>query len=267
MNKIVTLIAILAIIFLAGILYLANTQDTAEGSGQVSVGISSTQNVDRGSISEITMEVSEFAVYRPAEGWTELAAQPRAVELLSLHESGQTELWGETNLTPGSYDRARVVFDQVEIMTDDGTTTEAILPGRELLLDAPIEISETGHNLITLQIEADRSLLTAEDESWVFAPVTVLELRQAVELSEDEDGRLSVTGGTVTAAISAGMDLEGQTQANFSVSPQVPITVESDGSVSSREENEQTEQEDEETADQEPAEGEENGNATTTEEE
>ncbi|MEX0672923.1 MAG: DUF4382 domain-containing protein [Candidatus Paceibacterota bacterium] len=229
MNKAITIIAILAIVFLAGIL-LFGAGEEPKASGQVYFGITDAA-ADMGNISEITMTTERVELHSQTEGWMTASSEQESFNLLELNASGQNQLWAQADVNEGAYDRVRVTIASVEVTTEDGETTEATLPSNHVTLDGTVNVTTGATSSVLLDVEADRSIHVAADSSFVFAPVIQMETRSNSNVEVTSENMLTITGGSVDADVTFGVDLAGNSQANFSLDADQAIELNEDGSI------------------------------------
>lgn len=232
MNKTVTIIAVLAIILLAGILFFSEpeSEQAGENSGTVYVSVTDAA-ADMGNVSEVTMTTDSIELYTESDGWVTVSDNQQAFDLLALNESGESQLWAAADVEAGSYDRVRMGIESVTVTTTNGSSSDAILPSDEITLDGLVTVSGNATSSINLDVEADQSLHTADDGSYVFAPTVKMESRSNAHVSVDSNERVDIARGDVDTNVTVGVDLAGNSGIGVQVDPGEEIQVTKDGAI------------------------------------
>ncbi|MEX0930201.1 MAG: DUF4382 domain-containing protein [Candidatus Paceibacterota bacterium] len=229
MNKAITIIAVLAILFLAGILLFGSEADDAT-SGTVYFSVTDVA-ADMGNVTEVTMTTRQVELHSQTEGWVTASSNSESFDLLALNASGENQLWAEARVAEGTYDRVRMTIDRVEVTTDDGETVEATLPSEQITIDGTVNSSVTATSSVLFDVLADQSLHTAADSSFVFAPVVVMESRSGADVTVNESNTVEIRGGSVDANVSVGVDLAGESRTNFTLDVDQAIELNTNGSI------------------------------------
>ena len=234
MNKVITIIAVLAIVFLGGVLIFnsspENDATTTGKTGAVLIAITdAAANMEN--ISEITMSAQTVAVHSKTQGWVRVSEAEKQYNLLALNSADETKLYARADIPAGSYNKVRMAIGDVTVTTEDGSTHEVLTPNSEITVDGAVEVSADATSTVTVDIKGDQSLHTTTDGSFVFAPVIEMEARSGANVSVDNQNRVQISGGDVTTNVSVGLDLNGTSKTNFRVDPNATIEVTADGTL------------------------------------
>ncbi|MEX1027120.1 MAG: DUF4382 domain-containing protein [Candidatus Paceibacterota bacterium] len=230
MNKAITIIAVLAIVFLAGILLFGPDADDAT-RGTVYFSVTDVA-ADMGNVSEVTMTTDRVELHSATEGWVTASTNSERFDLLALNASGENKLWAQANVAEGAYDQVRVTIDRIEVTTDDGETTEARLPSNQVTIDGAVSVNATATTSVLFDVKANQSLHLAADSSFVFAPVVEMESRSGAEVTVDANsGIVAISGGTIDANVTVGVDLAGESRVNFTLDADQAIEINTNGGI------------------------------------
>lgn len=189
--------------------------ELGENEGRVFFSVTD-DTADISSVNEIELEIEEIEVYSQAEGWTRVSGDSKTYALLELKANGTVELYDARAVTAGAYDRVRVTFGDVTVDHQTEGRVQAFLPSEQVTFDVAVAVEEGNDSHVTLDFLADQSLHTTTTEGeFVFAPVVTIESRSGATVDVGDDNSVSVSGGTVDAQTTIGVDLEGNARAGF----------------------------------------------------
>lgn len=245
MNKVVTVVAVLAIIFLAGILIFGSgdQEENESAVGTVYIGVTD-EAVDMESVSEVRMTAVSVEFFNQSNGWIEVTSNQDQFDLLTLNENNQTKLWAEVEVPEGIYNQVRMSISEIEVEDTEGTSSQALLPSKSVTLSGDVIVSRDSASSVVLDVQADQSLHTAENGTYVFAPVIVMESRTEVEANVDTEGILTINQGAVHSAVTTGVDLNGESRSDFSVNPNTIIETGTEGLIITNNQDDDEEEED-----------------------
>ena len=123
------------------------------------------------------------------------------------------------------------MISKVEIEKTDGAKVEAKLPSNELKLVGKVIVEEDETSTVTVDFVADKSIHTASDGKYVFAPVILLETRSDANAEISEGNIVTIIGGNVISSVNAGMDVDGEIKINFKLNPASKIQIDSAGKI------------------------------------
>ena len=217
-------------LFFAG--FGAGVQEAEEGEGRLFISFTDAA-ADMEAVSEVHARIDEVQVHSEAQGWVRVSSDDTEYELLALRDSATAEFYGQVVIPEGEYNKVRVVFDDVTVEKTDGSEHKAVLVTSTVDVDATTRIESQKDSHVTVDILADKSLHTAVDGSYVFAPALTVETRSNTEVAVDsETNVVTLTGGTVDALVTIGTDVDGSVKANFEIPDSVQLDVSLLGGVS-----------------------------------
>ena len=238
MNKAVTIIAVIAIIFLAGIMIFNGDTtstdpqggDAAAGAGTVYIAVTDAA-ADMENVSEVTMTTNNVSMHSTTNGWVEASGGSKTYDLLALNASGESKLYAKTSVAADIYNKVRMNIDTIEVTTTDGETHDAILPASDVTINGSVEVRENATSSVNLDVQADQSLHTAEDGTYVFAPVVTMQSRVGAQVSVAAGNTVTIDGGTAVTKVTAGVDLTGKSGNGAQVGLSETIELTEDGTI------------------------------------
>lgn len=155
------LVGIVVILFIVGVsvgLYFWMKRAPA-GHGTVDVRV--TDKVE-GNVTSVVLTVSDIrASVSPqdtTEQWTVLVSEPKTFDLIQV--KGIEDTLGTKNLPSGQYQQIRMTVNQCKA-TIDGATTDVEVPSGVLKLVKPFIVQEGRTTVVTLDFDANESLVQA----------------------------------------------------------------------------------------------------------
>ena len=103
--------------------------------------------------------------------WITVIEEPKTFELLQLR--GVEEILGEENIEAGHYTQIRLNVGSV-IATIDGEDVDVVLPSGKLKLVGSFAVNSDEKTILTLDFDADKSLVFTGDGKVLFKPVVKL---------------------------------------------------------------------------------------------
>jgi len=236
MNKIVTIIAVLVIIVLAGVLlYNAGDNQNSDSDGDSARGTVYFSVTDAAAnmenVTEVTMTTDSVQLRNESGSWIDATSDQKAFNLLQLNASGNTQLWAATQVEAGMYDQVRMNIDSVTVTTAGGEETRATMPSESVTIDGTVNVNGNATTSTEFDVIADESLHTATNGSYVFAPVVEMESRSSATVSVNDRNMITVTGGNIDADVRTGVDLSGNSKADFSLDGSEQIEVDASGVI------------------------------------
>lgn len=239
MNK-TLLVGILIAVAVAGGLYFYSTikpgtetpaystspsQTPVSGKGEVIFEVTD-KAVDLKTVSEVELTASRMELYSATKGWVTVPSQPKTYKLLKLKSSGQLALAAKANVDAGVYSKVRFVIDKVVVKTKSGATQTARVPSGSFVVDSNVMVNGDATSSVKLDFLVDKSLHTAVSGEYVFAPVIEIEARKNTTASVDSQDIVTISDGSVTSDVTAGMDLDGSVKLNFQLDANAVIKLE-----------------------------------------
>ena len=182
-------------------------------------------------ISEINMKVNSVYVHSNQSGWVTISTTPRVYNLLSLDARGESEFLAEANVKAGTYDQVRLVVDSVAIKTKAGETKVAKLPSGELKINTVLVVNANTTSSINFDFLADKSLHTASDGNYIFAPVVKTETKSNASVSVNASNVVTITGGRIDNTNTVGMDIDGSIEVNFQIDSKQKLDLDASGVI------------------------------------
>ena len=164
---------------------LASTQqagaDTPDGTGTLEIRVTDAPNR---AITAIYVTASEIQVASSdsEDAWTTVISEPITFELLALQ--GVEAILGESALPAGRYTQVRLSVPEVEVVVD-GESTQAEVPSDKLRLVGTFTIEEGEQTYISLDFDAEDSLVERGPNGYLFKPVIKLEVGEPGEEGEE----------------------------------------------------------------------------------
>lgn len=151
----------------------SDSSPTAPNATQLAVELTD-QPTDE--VSEINVYISGLTVKHSEQPVEEIVADVGLVDLLTLTD-GATELLATVPADPGEYEFIMVELDQSQsFVVDAETGTEMALqiPSEEIKVLGGFEVLEDMTTTLTLDFDAEQSLIKLGNGNWLMTPVIVL---------------------------------------------------------------------------------------------
>lgn len=128
-------------------------------------------------VSAINVTVSDIEVHKGGgeAGWTSVIKEDRSFDLLELR--GVERVLGSNEVDAGKYTQIRMDVKYVTV-TIDGEPRSAMLPSGKLKLPGSFEVERDKTTVLTLDFDADRSLVITGRGEVIFKPVVKLSVTQ-----------------------------------------------------------------------------------------
>ncbi len=126
-------------------------------------------------VSAIYVTIANLEVHQSGEeaDWTMIIEESRTFELLELE--GVEEIWGEEEIEVGHYTQIRMDVESVEATIDnEDKDVSLFLPSGKLKLVGSFEIEAEKTTILTLDFDADKSLVFTGSDKVIFKPVIKL---------------------------------------------------------------------------------------------
>src|SRR3989344_5976957 len=137
----------------------------------------------------------------------------------------------EANVKAGTYDQVRLVVDSVAIKTKAGETKVAKLPSGELKINTVLVVNANTTSSINFDFLADKSLHTASDGNYIFAPVVKTETKSNASVSVNASNVVTITGGRIDNTNTVGMDIDGSIEVNFQIDSKQKLDLDASGVI------------------------------------
>ncbi|MFO8010315.1 MAG: DUF4382 domain-containing protein [Dehalococcoidia bacterium] len=132
-------------------------------------------------ISAVNVTISDIEVHRSADGtaaddeeWDLVIEGGRSFELLELR--GVEDILGSRELETGHYTQIRMNVEEVTV-TLDGAVRSASLPSGKLKLIGSFDIQEGTTTVLTLDFDAEKSVVVTGNQRVIFKPTVKLIVR------------------------------------------------------------------------------------------
>lgn len=192
---------------------------------------------DIANVSDIELVIDKLEMYSAAEGWVNIDIDNDEFHLLELRDQNRAQILAEAMVDEGTYDQIRLTIDSVTMRmgststtstaaTSTATSTQATLPSRQLVIAARVNAQANATSSVLLDFLADESTRRTTRGQFVFIPVVRLDSRSDVDVAiNTQNQAVVVTGGENEASSTFGMDLSGQTRANFRLGNNVRLDI------------------------------------------
>lgn len=108
-------------------------------------------------------------------GWVDVVAGPKEFDLLQLRTSGVAGLLGQVELSTGHYTQVHMDVEFLSAVIDEQTVTTGVdIPSTVLRLVASFEINEGKLTILTIDFDADKSLVFTGEGKTVFKPAVTM---------------------------------------------------------------------------------------------
>lgn len=181
-------------------------------------------------VSSVQLTVDKIEMHSAAKGWVTISNDTKQFDLLALKARGALSVAVNATVAAGTYNQVRLHVPKV-IVVKSGVTTEAKLPSNTLEINGTFSVTENTTTSIKFDFIADESLHVTGDGKFIFAPVVKTESRTKANVSITADGLVTVGGGSVENAETAGMDLHGAMQENFILETKGTLEINNNGDI------------------------------------
>jgi len=210
--------AVIVILAIGGVFWYQNQKVMQEGEknkGAIFIGITDA-TADINNVNEVSMEVKKVEIYSATSGWTTISNRSNSYNLLFLNIMGKTELYAESRVVAGAYDRVRVTLGDTVVKTKTNGDIKAYSPSSQVVMNMNVMVRPQGGTLVKLDFLADKSLHITTDNKYVFAPVVKAESHSSSEVMIDnENGAIESVGGVLDSSVSVGVDIDGTTRGDY----------------------------------------------------
>lgn len=227
------ILGVLAVILvIVGVLTYKNndqTEDQALNSagGSLYVGVTDA-TADIKNVNDIDLEVKKVEVQNSNGTWTTVSSDTKTYSLLALKANGKTEFYAKKDeLAAGTYQKVRVTFGDATVRTKTEGNVKASMPSRQVVFNTNLKVNGGQNSHLKLDIFADKSLHMAKNNKYVFAVAAQAEARSNANVMVENGNEVMVSGGVVDRTSNFGMDLSGGTRADFTLSTDNTLQVDS----------------------------------------
>lgn len=233
----------LLVIMLAGVVVLTacmHDGDSAQTEGNIYFSLAN-DGAAVNDINELNVTVGSLEVYNQADdNWVNVAIGTDMFNLLDLESNDRTQLIAAADLEAGTYQRVRMDIGAVEVVNTNDETEDIALAADTIEFDLTFQVSEEEDQAvhITFNVLADESLFTTEDGDYVFVAVIEADAQTGADVQVDDDRNVTISGGTQADSVQVGVDLEGNSRANYKLDPNTRLEVDLFGNVTQVEEDE-----------------------------
>lgn len=201
---------------------------TAGGKGNLYVSVKD-QTAAIAGVSEVEMEIKKVELYSAADGWTTVSGENETYPLLAMKASGEARLYAQAEVDAKVYDRIRVTLGDTNVKTSGNTSVKAVLPSNHVVINSDVNVTAGESTNLTLDFMADRSLHVAKGGGkYIFTPTVNAQSRSGatVTVTGEDTKIVTTTGGRLDSNVNVGVDLEGASRPNFSLTPAVGEQIE-----------------------------------------
>ncbi|MCK6462416.1 MAG: DUF4382 domain-containing protein [Candidatus Pacebacteria bacterium] len=195
------------------------------GKGEV-VFVVADKSVDLQGVSEVELTASRMELYSAGSGWVAVSGQAKTYNLLQLKSSDQLSLAGRADIDSGTYNQVRLTIDKVVVQTKNGARLTANVPSNTFAVANTVVVNSGETATVKLDFNVAESLHTTVSNEYVFAPVVEVEARSNADVAVGSNNIVSISGGSVSSDIKAGMDLNGEVKINFKLDAGAVIKLE-----------------------------------------
>lgn len=217
--------AVVVIVVIIGALWYQQNKES-DTTGTLFIGITDAA-AEMAGVTDIDLKVKKVEVYNETQGWVTVSSANKTYSLLSLKNSGKTELYAEEKVATGSYDHVRVTIDDAVVKTTAQGSMSATLPTNEITISSAVNVRAGNNSYVKIDFLADKSLHMTTDKKYVFAPVVAVESRSNTQVTVADDDSVTVSGGSVDSSLTVGVDLDGSSKNNFQLNTDAGLTVDS----------------------------------------
>ena len=186
-------------------------RETAKGTVYVSIKDAA---VNMQNVTKVEMAVDKIYLHSQGGGWVTLSQDSQTFSLLELKEGNKAALAAKTESAAGTYDQIWLHVASVKV-TENGRVKEAVLPSGDIIMGAYVKVIANADSSAMVDIIADESLHKTAKGEFIFAPVIAFESRSNAAVAVGTDNMVIISGGTVDATATAGMDITGEVKNNF----------------------------------------------------
>jgi hypothetical protein len=132
-------------------------------------------NVTRINVTLTDIRVNKSATTDTDTGWLTVFAGPVEFDLLQLKASGVASILGQSSIDVGHYSQVRMDVQFVDAVIDGQTTSTGIeLPSNTLRLVGSFDIKENQRTILTIDFDAEKSLVFTGQGKSIFKPTVTL---------------------------------------------------------------------------------------------
>ncbi|MES2224098.1 MAG: DUF4382 domain-containing protein [Patescibacteria group bacterium] len=221
--------AVIVILAIGGVFWYQNERAMQDDKGgSLYVGITDA-TADISNVNEVNMEVKKVEVHSATQGWVTASSDSKSYNLLTLNSEGKTELYAKAKVVAGTYDRVRVTLGDTVVKTKTNGDVKAYSPSNQVVMNMAVNVQKEGNTNLRLDFLADKSLHSTSDNKYVFAPVVNAESHSGAEVAVGDSNEVESTGGMKDSSVSVGVDIDGTSRSNFSLTTGTDLKV--DGSL------------------------------------
>jgi hypothetical protein len=228
MRKSITILPVVISVMMLALTACGNSSSPSKSSTQNTVFTVSDASANMRAVSEVEITIDQVRVRSTAEAWITVSNQTKTFELIELN--GSAQLLAETNLSAGTYDRVELDISKVVVVDNTGEH-EAKLPSNKLQIACTLNITANNTSATEFDFLANESLHVTGNGRYILAPVIHLETRSGAIAEISSDSNVKINGGTTTANIEVGMDINGDIGVGLNISPDAVLDISSDNTV------------------------------------
>ncbi len=228
--KILSVMAVFAVLLLAGCAAEGNYQSSSSGSS----GGTSQQSgravytmtdaaADMGAVTSVKVTVDSVRARSEAGSWVDLSSSRQTYDLLQLKAEGKQAVMADAALWEGNYNEVRLGISKV-VVTDSEGDHEAKLPSNELKIKGEFTVKANSTAVAVFDFQADESLHTTGQGEYVMAPVVQLETRENAQVTVRGNEAI-ISGGSVRTRVKVGMDVNGNVGVGLGIPADANVTV------------------------------------------
>ena len=142
-------------------------------------------------VSEINVNLTNIEVHKAGDetgtkgDWIMVIAEAKPFDLIKLRESGVEDVLGEAEILSGHYTQIQMDVELVDaIIDDERVDAGVVLPSGKLKLIGSFDVETGKKTVLTLDFDADKSLVFTGEGKVIFKPVVKL-----IVTHEDENAQ------------------------------------------------------------------------------
>lgn len=203
-----------------------NAQTNIENSNSRVIFAVTDKSTPLGGIKSVYMNIEKLWVYNDKLGWQDIKlGNPKTYDLIELQRGGTIKLLYDTNLPVGNYTEIQMKIGTVVIIPIIGNSKIAKILSPDIKFGGRFTTKAKESTVVIYDFILDKSLHLTTDNEYIFAPV--IEERSTnnpvVEISPTQ--QIKTAGGTIGFSTSIGIDENGLLKQNYSINPNVAITI------------------------------------------
>lgn len=184
--------------------------------GRLVFAIQSTGNLtDKTESALVTLK--SILIHNTKAGWVTLQKDPKVYDLLLINKDRKPELVLDLNVGVGNYDRLWLLLGGV-VLFEGNIATPIKSISDELNIPFSLKVEKDKISAITFSFIVDKSIHTTIDDIYLFAPVFSVNSLSQVSTIQKSGSKVEIFDGITQFIAKLGVDLNGNTKINYSIS-------------------------------------------------